>query len=448
MQKPSAAKIASLLTRADRAFPLSVKFVVPFVVLFAVLVAAVAFVEYREQREQINNQYVHQGEIIARAMAASLELDDGHDNLNDGFHLQDHIRAVAELDPTILKVNVYLPDSEGGFTIIGIDTFTVGASAEAHDSAPLLSGESSAEETELDGETVLEVSSPVHVDGEIVAALGVYLSLADRETALAALTTRLIAGPVIAVILISGLGWLGLRLLVVKRLQLMVRSGDRLARGDMTSRVPGDWREPGHDEMAVAINHFNSMAGSIQSLTNTLELLGVTDGLTGVHNRRFFDESLAEEINRSQRNGAPVALLMLDIDLFKRYNDRFGHQAGDEALRRVAQALAREIRSVDFVARYGGEEFAVIMPGAEAPAALVVGERVRRAVESRGIPSADGGPLTVSVGVAVYPERASDGESLVAAADAAMYAAKEGGRNRVVMAGTSRAHAPAEIHRK
>jgi diguanylate cyclase (GGDEF)-like protein len=290
----------------------------------------------------------------------------------------------------------------------------------------------------LDGETVLEVSSPVRVNGEIVAALGVYLSLADREAALSALTTRLVVGPVIAVILVTALGWLGLHLFVVKRLQLMVRAGDRLAHGEMTARVAGDWRDPGRDEVAIAIDHFNNMAGSIQSLTTTLELLGVTDGLTGVHNRRFFDETLTQEVNRSRRNGAPLALMMLDIDRFKRYNDRFGHQAGDEALRRVAQALSREVRSVDFVARYGGEEFVVIMPGADTPAAAAVAERVRRAVESKGIRSPGGGPLTVSIGVAVYPDLAPDEAGLVSAADAALYAAKDGGRNRIVLAGAPR----------
>jgi diguanylate cyclase (GGDEF)-like protein len=238
------------------------------------------------------------------------------------------------------------------------------------------------------------------------------------------------------VVALTLLGWIGLHLFVLNRLKLMVRAGDSLAEGDMSSRVQGDWGQPGRDEVATAISHFNGMAASIQSLTTTLELLGVTDGLTGVHNRRFFDETLAQEIKRSERSGAPVALMMLDIDHFKRYNDRFGHQAGDEALRAVAQAVAREIRSVDFVARYGGEEFAVIMPATEGHAAAAVAERVRRAVESRNLRAPEGGPVTVSIGVAVYPEAGGDGPGLVAAADGALYAAKGDGRNRVVLAGT------------
>jgi len=200
----------------------------------------------------------------------------------------------------------------------------------------------------------------------------------------------------------------------------------------MASRVPGRWDEPGRDEMATAIHHFNNMAESIQSLTAGLEHLGVTDGLTGIHNRRFFDEVLPREVSRSQRLGTPMALLMVDIDRFKRFNDRHGHQVGDEALRGVARTLAQHLRAMDFVARYGGEEFAVVLPGADRNSALKAAERLRLAVESAAIGAAGESEwLTVSIGSAAYPSDANDAVSLVAAADAALYAAKQAGRNTV-----------------
>ena len=207
----------------------------------------------------------------------------------------------------------------------------------------------------------------------------------------------------------------------------MIRAGEGLAQGNMASRVPGRWDKPGRDEMAIAVHHFNNMAESVQSLTGRLERLGVTDGLTGIYNRRFLDEMLPREVSRSQRSGAPLALLLIDIDRFKRFNDRHGHQAGDEALRGVARTLARHLRSIDFVARYGGEEFAVVLPGAGLEAALKTAERLRAAVQSAAI----GDGLTVSVGVAALPEAAGDESSLVAVADTALYAAKEAGRNAV-----------------
>ena len=163
----------------------------------------------------------------------------------------------------------------------------------------------------------------------------------------------------------------------------------------------------------------------------------VTDGLTGVFNRRHLDESLLREVRRSGRTGLPVALLLVDIDHFKSVNDRFGHLAGDECLRLVAAALRQSAaRASDLVARYGGEEFALVLPGLAAGQALDVAERVRAAVEA--IVFTHGGqrvPVTVSVGVVAEVTPPSLGvDDLVARADAALYRAKETGRNRVVLA--------------
>ncbi|MBP0494468.1 sensor domain-containing diguanylate cyclase [Pararoseomonas indoligenes] len=168
--------------------------------------------------------------------------------------------------------------------------------------------------------------------------------------------------------------------------------------------------------------------------------LAATDGLTGLANRRRFDEALATEWRRAAREGTWLALLLLDVDRFKMFNDRYGHLAGDDALRAVARALEATIRRpADLAARYGGEEFAVILPVTDAAGAREVAEQARSAIARAGIAheANESGMLTASIGVAAaQPDSATQPEPsiLVAAADAALYEAKRTGRNRVVQA--------------
>lgn len=159
-----------------------------------------------------------------------------------------------------------------------------------------------------------------------------------------------------------------------------------------------------------------------------------TDSLTGLANRRSLTKSLAREVARSERTGEPLSLAVLDIDHFKRINDTFGHLAGDEVLRTVAQAMAAHVRDVDIVARYGGEEFAVVLPNCSSEGALTVVERVRAAIAS----STDLTKVTASAGVATVAGSGSDGEALMAAADEALYEAKRSGRDKVTLAQAAR----------
>jgi diguanylate cyclase (GGDEF)-like protein len=168
---------------------------------------------------------------------------------------------------------------------------------------------------------------------------------------------------------------------------------------------------------------------------NRLEVLTVTDPLTGLPNRRKLTTFLDETWMRSLRSGEPIGVAMIDIDNFKKYNDHYGHQGGDECLRLVAEALRTSVRNTDLVARYGGEEFCIVMPGATAEHAYVVAERACRAVSRLAEPHAlaDGGVVTVSVGVTSgTPLSNGDPEQLQKLADEALYDAKRGGRNRVV----------------
>ncbi|HEX2122202.1 MAG TPA: diguanylate cyclase [Thermoanaerobaculia bacterium] len=168
----------------------------------------------------------------------------------------------------------------------------------------------------------------------------------------------------------------------------------------------------------------------------TLHRISTLDGLTGVANRRLFDETLSLEWRRAARSRAPLSLLMIDIDRFKAFNDAAGHQNGDDCLRRVAQALRDGVhRAADLVARYGGEEFGVLLPETDAASARQVAESLRARIEALDMthPAADGGRVTISIGVAtaIPPREGGEPEELVRRADEALYDAKRAGRNRV-----------------
>jgi diguanylate cyclase (GGDEF)-like protein len=166
-----------------------------------------------------------------------------------------------------------------------------------------------------------------------------------------------------------------------------------------------------------------------------LENLSITDALTGIANRRHFEWRLSEEIERARRYKYPLSALMLDLDHFKQVNDNYGHQIGDIVLQQVAQRLRRILRRTDFLARYGGEEFIVLAPQTPADRALILAERLRQVIAESPIPVADNLQIhiTISIGVAVFPNHAQNESELVRAADAALYKAKQMGRNRVCM---------------
>jgi diguanylate cyclase (GGDEF)-like protein len=171
---------------------------------------------------------------------------------------------------------------------------------------------------------------------------------------------------------------------------------------------------------------------------NTRELAFV-DSLTQIFNRRYFDQRYPKEIGRAQRYERTISLLMVDIDHFKKYNDILGHMAGDEALRQVATTLEKNLRRADVVCRFGGEEFVVILPEIGSKAASWVAEKLRDAVLAVHFPGEEKLPhknLTISIGVASFPENGQSSEEVLLQADKALYRAKDLGRNRVIMAGT------------
>lgn len=201
--------------------------------------------------------------------------------------------------------------------------------------------------------------------------------------------------------------------------------------------VERDAEASGEETLAEALAAQVGMALANLRLRDSLRELAIRDALTGLHNRRYLEESLERELARAVRENRPLAVFMLDVDFFKRFNDDYGHEAGDEVLRALGQALQENARAGDLVCRFGGEEFTAVLPGAPVEAAREWGERLRarlRRVEvksgGRALP-----PVTVSLGLAVHPQHGADRETLLQAADLALYEAKHAGRDRIAVSG-------------
>jgi diguanylate cyclase (GGDEF)-like protein len=256
----------------------------------------------------------------------------------------------------------------------------------------------------------------------------------DRELQLAYLQLAFFG------ILVLIIAWIGGEQLVVDPIRSLARTATRLGRGDLTARPE---RQRWAKEFAPLATALREMAqklaereSELRAANEHLERLALIDPLSGLANRRNFDETLARTWKDAIRHKRPVGLLMIDVDHFKLFNDRYGHVEGDACLRRVGALLMNfACRPGDLPARYGGEEFAVLLPGASLAGARIVAERLRRAVEELCIANADAplGQVSVSIGVAsLVPSLDDEAQSLVEAADAGLYAAKRSGRNAVV----------------
>ncbi|HYJ92026.1 MAG TPA: sensor domain-containing diguanylate cyclase, partial [Pyrinomonadaceae bacterium] len=191
-------------------------------------------------------------------------------------------------------------------------------------------------------------------------------------------------------------------------------------------------------QIAVAIDRM-----SLRDKAGEYAQLSITDPLTGLLNRRYIEERLTEEINRSDRTGEPVSFMMIDVDEFKSYNDRYGHPAGDEALEFIGQILRENLRGADVAARYGGEEFSVLLPETNSEEAHAIAERIRRHVEETKFPKRK---VTVSIGIASLGGNVGSVRELIAAADAALYHAKGAGRNNIQVYSDSTVDGGENVH--
>lgn len=241
-------------------------------------------------------------------------------------------------------------------------------------------------------------------------------------------------------VLVLLVAWFGGERLIVQPIRGLARMAQRFGRGDLDVRAP---QEAWAAEFAPLANALNEMARKLaareqelRSANEHLAALASLDSLSGLANRRALDARLSAEWQRATKVRQPIALLMIDVDHFKLFNDHYGHVEGDEALRRIGTVLAEIAGSgTDLAARYGGEEFALLLPGADLERAIAVAERLREAVNRMAIAHADAPELLVTVSIGVAAMMAHPGEQaarLIEAADAGLYAAKRRGRNAVV----------------
>jgi diguanylate cyclase (GGDEF)-like protein len=249
--------------------------------------------------------------------------------------------------------------------------------------------------------------------------------------------------------LLLGVGVIAYRLgiLIVRPLERLTQGAAEVAEGDLAVDLPAAKGEVG--QLTAVFNHMvgrlrqgrqelDAMNDKLRKQNEELERLSISDALTGLHNRRYLTQRLSEELVRSYRHKASFSVLMADVDEFKKYNDAFGHPAGDEVLKKVASILLSATRSEDCTARYGGEEFAVLLTGTSGQVAEEVAERIRARVESHQFA---GRKITLSIGIAEFPEDGQTADEVISSADEALYAAKRAGRNQVIRVGEGAAKA-------
>ena len=199
----------------------------------------------------------------------------------------------------------------------------------------------------------------------------------------------------------------------------------------LTTSEPDHIFTPDELELVVLIAAHVSLALESYRLYE----LSVLDGLTNIYNRRYLDQRLGQELADARRHGNPLTVALLDLDSFKKLNDTFGHQAGDYVLCEVTDIISRELREHDILARYGGEEFALVLSFTSADDGFLLGDRLRLLIANNDfVFKGQTLPVTISLGVATYPQDGDDRMALLLAADKALYRAKEAGRNRVMMA--------------
>jgi diguanylate cyclase (GGDEF)-like protein len=250
------------------------------------------------------------------------------------------------------------------------------------------------------------------------------------------ITLAIVAGLLLGVTAIA----YHLALLIVRPLDRLTKGAAEVAEGDLAVDLPIATGEVG--DLTYVFNHMvgrlrqsrqelDAVNETLRQQNEELERLSASDSLTGLSNRRVLTQRLSEELLRAQRQNHSFSVLMIDVDHFKRYNDAHGHPAGDDVLKRVAKILRACTRAGDCTARYGGEEFAVLLSGKGADAAVQLGERIRERVAEEEFPA---GSITVSAGIAEFPQHGHTADAVISSADEALYEAKREGRNRVVCA--------------
>lgn len=356
------------------------------------------------------------------------------------FHKVDEILRSSSLGET---GEVYLINRDGLVVISSRATSSplMSATLPAKTVRTLSNGESiSREYTDYEGKEVVGALKELpQLDWAVVAQIGRGEAYA-RAIRLRNLTLLMVSGLLLGIGLTAYL----LGLTIIRPLDRLTHGAAKVAAGDLEVDLPVVSRgEVGY--MTEVFNHMvaqlrqgreelDAINKTLSDNNRKLEALSVTDGLTGLYNHNHMVETLANETARARRHNHPFSVLMIDIDHFKKYNDSYGHLAGDALLTQIASIFAKSIRTVEYAARYGGEEFLIMLPEGDPEGAMEAAERIRNRVMAETYDGNAQGGITVSIGVAGFPEHGDTPESIIASADAALYEAKRSGRNRVIRA--------------
>ena len=289
--------------------------------------------------------------------------------------------------------------------------------------------------TDLDGTSRIFAAARLGDNAHLVVGL-------DRAQVLANINRQInVAYVVIAAVVLFALigAWWGSERFILRPLRALAAKAERYGQGDFSFKAGGFKWPPEFAPLNQALEGMAEQLAARESVlieeNRQLESLAQLDGLTGVANRRSFDARLRAEWGASARTSQPLSLLMIDVDHFKRFNDRYGHPAGDACLKTIAACLSKcELRRNDFIARYGGEEFAIVLPSLPSAAAMEIAERLRLGVFDLALENSQSpvDRITISVGVAeLVGDGSKDAGALIEAADAALYNAKRRGRNIV-----------------
>lgn len=406
--------------------------------------------------------YVEEAELRARTFLAVLAVE------TTGYLASNQIEVLDGVLSTLMERNMELLDIQF-VAVVDPDGHVVGHTEQwrygalADDPFSVEAGDarqSLVRVTTRNGKDTLMVSEPVVSSvpgqrgirwGTAIAGIGL-----DRvQSNLSDLIFKAMATTLLVIVLTAMLAALFLSRHVVRPVKSLTTAASGFAAGDLSTRAKATSR----DELAELSLTFNNMAEHIQantvrledevrernreleSVNERLKELATTDGLTGLYNFRHFEDVLQMEIRRSQRIPVPLSLLMIDVDHFKQFNDEHGHPEGDKVLRILATLIRERVRATDIPCRYGGEEFTVILPGTSRTDASMLAEILRDRVEKHPFAGEEDQPkgrLTISIGVATFPDQAVDEIELVREADKAMYEAKKAGRNRVKTARSKR----------
>ncbi len=388
---------------------------------------------------------------------ASARIEDTRSRLAGTLHAVIRMEAVSGVlrsDDTSSVGDIFLMDASGGYLVASPERLAHGT----WNALSLLSDDDSAvlDYTDHAGERVVGCTRSVPRFGWLLAVEEPY----GRAFAPVVSGIRRILGINLAIVLLFALAAYRIAGSIARPIEALSNAARRISEGEKDVKIP---ESRSRDEVGVLTRTFREMTRRLENkaleledsqgeteqavarmrqqneeltrVNEILEQLSITDGLTKLHNHRYFQEHLAREVKRADRTADPLTLVLIDIDHFKLWNDRLGHSGGDEILRRIAEIMLDVTRETDLLARYGGEEFALLLPDTEIDGAVRLGEKIRETVAETqfliDLPS-EQHPLTVSVGVSAYH---GDKRSFFDEADQALYQAKASGRNCVVVSG-------------